>query len=303
MEFIKYPKIHRLGKEETEGILEGDCIIQEKIDGANVSIYWDDSNDGLRILKLASRNRELRDDESFNGFRDYVLNDKGIMGLLKDYPKCRLYGEWLVRHTISYNEMAYRQFYLFDITDSEGNFTSQSRVGEMAIIYHINYPQVFARLPNPTQDQIQEYVGRSSLGPNGEGVVIKNLDFRNKFGDLCYAKIVTENFKEKNSVIFGGNNKLCDSYWEMYIVNKYATVARVQKIMNKIQPEIDEPIGLKHTSRVASSAYHDLITEEIWEIQGKVQSVDFGKLKRIALTKLTQVYKDIINNEMSVAYA
>jgi len=30
--FKKYPKIHRLGKEETEGILEGTCYIQEKID-------------------------------------------------------------------------------------------------------------------------------------------------------------------------------------------------------------------------------------------------------------------------------
>jgi hypothetical protein len=303
MEFIKYPKIHRLGKEETEGILVGSCVIQEKIDGANVSIYWDDSSEGFSVIKLASRNRELRDDESFNGFRDYVLNHKGIRHLLKDHPGYRLYGEWLVRHTISYNEMAYKQFYLFDIVDESGAYLTPQQVIGLADYYQIETPGLFAHLTNPTQDQIQEYVGRSSLGPNGEGVVIKNLDFRNKFGDLCYAKIVIESFKEKNSIIFGGNNKHSDSYWEMYIVNKYATVARVQKIMNKIQPEIDEPIGLKHTSRVTASAYHDLITEEIWEIQGKVQSVDFGKLKRIALTKLTQVYKDILNNEMSVAYA
>lgn len=37
--FIKYPKIHRLGKEETEGILNALCYIQEKIDGANTSIW------------------------------------------------------------------------------------------------------------------------------------------------------------------------------------------------------------------------------------------------------------------------
>ena len=41
MTFKKYPKIHRLGKEETEGILDGVCYIEEKLDGANASIWID----------------------------------------------------------------------------------------------------------------------------------------------------------------------------------------------------------------------------------------------------------------------
>ena len=32
--FRSYGKIHRLGKEETEGILQGFCHVQEKVDGA-----------------------------------------------------------------------------------------------------------------------------------------------------------------------------------------------------------------------------------------------------------------------------
>lgn len=37
-DFKPYFKIHRLGKEETEGILIGECHVEEKIDGANTSI-------------------------------------------------------------------------------------------------------------------------------------------------------------------------------------------------------------------------------------------------------------------------
>lgn len=46
MEFKTYPKIHRLGKEETDGMLDAlekddIIVVQEKIDGANTSIWLD----------------------------------------------------------------------------------------------------------------------------------------------------------------------------------------------------------------------------------------------------------------------
>ena len=40
--FKKYRKIHRLGAEENEGILVGKVMIQEKIDGANTSIWLEE---------------------------------------------------------------------------------------------------------------------------------------------------------------------------------------------------------------------------------------------------------------------
>jgi len=297
--FKRYPKIHRLGKEETEGILNGRCLIQEKIDGANVQIW----NDGGRIC-YGSRNQEYT--EGFNGFVDYVKDHRGINNLLSKFPHLRLYGEWLVRHTISYDETKYKQFYLFDITDKkEGDeveiFLEQKDVEAIACVNGINYPHNFGEFENPTQEQLQKFVGQSKLGPKGEGVVIKNLEHRDAFGNHCHAKIVTESFKEDNNVIFGGNNKFSDTYWEIYIVNKYMTLSRVQKVMNKIQPMIDEKLDLKHTARVASSAYHDLLTEEVWEFSKKVGIVDFKILSRVACKKSQQIYKDILNNNISVA--
>jgi hypothetical protein len=86
--FIPYPKIHRLGKEETEGILDREVFVQEKIDGANTSIWMENGE-----LKMGSRTRELTD--GFNGFCEYVRNHQGIKDFFERYPTNRMYGEWL----------------------------------------------------------------------------------------------------------------------------------------------------------------------------------------------------------------
>lgn len=283
-----------------EGILDGVCHVEEKLDGANASIWIDKRGE----ITCGSRNRELT--EGFNGFVDFVKTDPAINNLMKSHPNWRLYGEWLVRHTIQYNETVYKKFYLYDITtvkdgEEPEEFFSRERVREIGEDYGIPMPQHFGSFENPTEEQLKAYLGVTNLGEKGEGIVIKNETFRDKFGNHNYAKMVTEEFKENNAVTFGGNNKHSDTYWEMYIVNKYMTLPRVQKIMHKIQPEIEERLDLKHIPRVANTAYHDMITEEIWEIANKVESVDFNSLKRCATKKAIQIYKDILSGSTSVA--
>ena len=73
-----YGKIHRYGKEEVEGILEGTVVVQEKVDGANAQIWMEDGE-----IKVGSRNRELKPDEGFNGFRQYVEKHEGIRSYLE----------------------------------------------------------------------------------------------------------------------------------------------------------------------------------------------------------------------------
>lgn len=301
--FKRYPKIHRLGKEETEGILEGEVHIEEKIDGANVSIWIDNGE-----IQCGTRNNHIT--EGFNGFVDYVRNDKSFKALFAELPDVRLYGEWLVRHTIAYKETNYKQFYLFDITsrhpdgwdpEAQECFWEKSKVHTIAEYYGLKTPAYHGSIMNPTEQQLQQWVGHSTLGDKGEGVVLKNHSFRDKFGNHNYAKIVTESFKEDNGITFGGNNKHSDTYWELYVVNKYMTLARIEKIMNKLQPIIDKKLDLEHIPRISNTAYHDMLTEEIWEIAGKVQALDFNILKRVAMKKAVQIYKDVLTGDISVA--
>lgn len=300
--FIKYPKIHRLGKEETEGILLGKCYIQEKIDGANTSIWMEDGQ-----IKCASRNNELSG--GFNGFVEYVSNHSGIKSLFESNPSYRLYGEWLVRHTIGYNETSYNHFYLFDVFIDggyegdrvTGTFLDIDSVNALAEQYGIRRPQLFDTIENPSEEYLKSLAGKSDLGEKGEGVVIKNLDFKNKFGVCEYAKIVTQTFKEDNAITFGGNNKHSDTYWEMYVVNKYMTLPRIKKIMHKLEPVIDERLDMKHIPRITHTAYHDMLTEEIWEIAKKAHAINFKSLQSLSMRKARQIYVDVLNNSISVA--
>jgi hypothetical protein len=106
---------------------------------------------------------------------------------------------------------------------------------------------------------------------------------------------------EDNGIVFGGNNKYSECYWEQFISNKYIDVARVTKIMNKIQPELNEKLDMKHIPRIIGTVYHDVITEEAWDIASKAQHVDYYTLKRICGKKIKQVYTDILTGQISVA--
>lgn len=293
MNFVKYPKIHRLGKEEVEGILEGMCVVQEKVDGANTQIWFEDG-----FIRLGSRSKQIT--EGFNGFVDYVMTNEPIKNILADHPDWRLFGEWLVRHTLAYRETSYRTWYMFDIMLPDGKFMEHWEVSRMSQKYGIPMPQIFDTVNKPKVEDIKKFVGQTCLGDKGEGVVIKNLGFLNSFGECCYAKIVTEEFKEDNAVAFGGNNKHSDTYHEVYVINKYMTLSRVKKIMDKIQPTIDKRLDMEHIPRICNTAYHDMLSEEIWSITKDVPKLDLKVLQRIAFKKAKQIYVDILNDDINI---
>jgi len=324
--FIKYPKIKRLGHEDTDGILFGSVTVEEKIDGANTSIWLEDGE-----VKCGSRTRVL--EEGFNGFVDFVRSNEKVRQFLLENPKLRLYGEWLVRHTIAYNETAYRQFYLFDVLEQpdellescsekidsqmkkreieeqrsrdivrQCEWFDEDQVRQVAEKCDLRTPELFDRLNDPSLEDLQEYAGKTVLGQKGEGVVIRNNEFVNKWGDRVCAKIVTQEFKEDNGIVFGGNNKHSETYKEMKMVNNFMTLARVQKIMNKLQPHIDKRLDKEHTSRIINTAYRDMFEEELWEFVKKNKEINFTHLQNLACKKAARIYHDILDNHLSVAY-
>ena len=93
--------------------------------------------------------------------------------------------------------------------------------------------------------------------------------------------------------------KFVDSY---NICNKYITLPRVQKIMQKLSSEIGD-LDKKDTPRVLQTVYHDMLSEEIWAISKKAKTVDFDTLKRVCNKKTRQIFHDILNNSLSIADA
>lgn len=302
MEFKKYPKIQALHKEECDGILSGTCYIQEKVDGANASIWLGDDSE----IHYGSRSRDLYlDNDNFNGFGTWIEeNREKLVNFFNEYPQYRLYGEWLVRHTIGYNELSYKKFYLFDIENEDGEMMPINVVHTLADKFSIPKVELFAVIGNPTLEDIKAHAGKSTLGSKGEGVVVKNFSFVNKFGDPQHGKYVTQEFKEDNAVIFGGNNKSSETYNEMYYVNQFMNLARVTKIFHKLESS-EGRLDMKHIPQIMGMCYHDLITEEAWVIAKEMAKshkfFDFKAFQDLCNKKSKSIFIELLTGDVSVA--
>lgn len=297
-----YKKIRALWNVENEWILNGTVIVQEKIDGANLSIWYDE------WIYVWSRNKTVWTPTQRTWFRwatDYANDHPWIRNLMfqlyLDYPwaELRLYWEWLVKHTIwSYNPEAYNHFYLFDI-EIDGVLLNAELVSSLAKEFWIKTPKIFWIFENPTDEEVRQFVGASDIWPVWEWVVIKNENYVNKFWDKVYAKIVWDKFKEENMVTFWGMQKGDN---EMKIVLKYCTNGRVRKIIHKIEQNDDKDIHMNDISKIIWFTQRDIITEEAWNIS-KIWTIDFKRLKGLLWKRTVKIAISIINNEpVSVAF-
>ena len=73
----------------------------------------------------------------------------------------------------------------------------------------------------------------------GEGIVIKNYDFENKFGHTIWAKLITNQFKEKHVKEMGACHKKFKAMTEQKIIDKYVDKHLVDKIYAKIVNECE----------------------------------------------------------------
>jgi len=300
MNFKEYGKIYWLINSddsfrcETDWILKGKCIIQEKIDGANLSVWrkeWE--------TRVWSRKQDVSDG-SFRWAVEYVRTHKWIQALLDTLEweetahNVRLYWEWLVPHTITnYTPTSYNHFYLFDIEINEER-VSLRQVEKIAKEYDICFPKIFAELDNPSVEDVNKFVWQSEIWPIWEWVVIKNEHFVNQWGHKCYAKIVWEKFKEDNAIVFGNHQK---GDTEMKLNLKWNTVGRVRKIINKIEQQTDRDICKKDIKQIIGRTQNDIITEEAWAIS-KEGTVNFKRLKGLMWKRTALIAIDIIDGNI-----
>lgn len=208
MEYKSYQHIEKLGSSEVEGILNGTCYLTYKIDGTNGCIYLSDDE---KELKFGSRKRELSLLNDNADFMMIISSSKGnpnstydnIFAYLKKHPNYIIYGEWLVPHTIRrYNLDAWKKFYIFDVFDKEtlSYINYDIWTNELKDYKGIDIIPLIEKIDNPSIDDLKallndtgKYLLTSGLG---EGIVIKNYDYVNKYGRRTWAKILTEDFLE-----------------------------------------------------------------------------------------------------------
>lgn len=276
MEFKKYQHIERLGTTEVQNIELGKVYVFPKIDGTN-STVWLDENE----LQAGSRKRHLTLDSDNAGFFAWAKEQPNLLAYLQENPTHRLFGEWLVPHSLkTYRENAWRNFYVFDVAidKDESEITHD---GDDKLIYlpydeykpllekfGINYIPAICSITNASYEQLVNQLIKNVFliedGKGvGEGIVIKNYEFRNKYGRQTFAKIVTSEFKEKHLKEMGESEIKGKKKVEEEIAKKYVTTALCEKVKAKIELDSDG-FSSKHIPRLLNSVFYDVIKEESW---------------------------------------
>lgn len=296
MSFIKYQHLERYGNTEVEGIEVGTVYVFPKIDGTNGSV-WVDEN-GAQCC--GSRNRELAIDNDNAGFMNAMVQDEAVKRYVFANPSHILYGEWLVPHTLkTYSDDAWRRFYVFDVFDrSKERLLSYDEYSGAAIAAGLNVIPPIAIIKNGDITHFTECLAKANYlvkdgAGQGEGVVLKNYDYKNRYGRQTWAKIVSNEFKAKHHLEMGAPVVGCEIVEEK-IVAKYVTQALVDKVHAKIVNEMDG-WSSKYIPRLLHTVYYDLVTEETWNFVKEFKSpkIDFKVLSHYTTARIKELRKEL----------
>ena len=303
MEFRKYQHIERFGTDEVENINIGKCYIFPKIDGTNSSCWLNADGE----LRCGSRNRELTLEKDNAGFYAAMIKNENVINYLKTHPNHRIFGEWLVPHTLkTYRPDAWRKFYVFDVAIDNDElergleYIPYDIYAPMLEEFGIEYIAPLRIVKNGDYEyfihclEVNDYLIEDGKGV-GEGIVIKNYDFYNRYGRQTWAKIVRAEFKEKNRRVMGApeTEKIM---FEEKIADQYVTEALVHKEYDKIRVECNG-WSSKYIPRLLNTVFHVFIEEEMWHIlkEYKNPTINFKTLNTFVIGKIKRVMPELFN--------
>lgn len=292
-QFEKYQHLERFGTTEVQNIELGTVYIFPKIDGTNASLW----HDGIQMC-AGSRNRQLSLDNDNGGFLNWSLQQDNLIEFFDQNRFIRLYGEWLIPHSLkTYRKDAWRKFYVFDVM-IDGEYIAFDNYYKLLDEYGIDWIPPLAKVNHCTYEKLIEYMnGNNYLIEDGkgagEGIVIKNYDFKNRFGRTVWAKIVTSEFREKHIKEMGASYVNMKPPVEQLIADEFVTEALVEKVYSKIENE--SGFTSRQIPQLLNTVFYDLVREDSWTFikKHKNPTVNFGMLQSITFKKVKEIKAEL----------
>lgn len=301
MKFKQYQHLERFGTTEVQEIQLGKMHVFPKIDGTNASVWMDNGK-----IQAGSRKRHLSLDKDNAGFLEWVLTQSNLVEYLEANPTHRLFGEWLVPHSLkTYREDAWRRFYVFDVAvdktedeilhqqDSELVYLGYDEYEPLLRSHNIEYIPPICTIKNASYEQIinqlikNVYLIEDGKG-TGEGIVLKNYAYRNKYNRQTWAKIVTSEFKEKHAKEMGASELEGKKMVEVEITEKYVTAALCEKVYAKIENE--SGFTSKQIPQLLNVVFYDIVKEEAWNFvkEHRNPTINFKTLQHFVFAKVKE---------------
>lgn len=295
-EFTKYQHVERVTHQECEGLLEGLCYVFPKIDGTNASVWINEGS-----LCSGSRNRELSEESDNAGFHKWIISKLDqFLPLFVSHENYILYGEWLVPHSLkTYRDEAWRDFYVFDVLDTfTGLMLPYEAYKDLLEEHKINYIPPLAKIKDPNSENLLQLLERSGEflikdgHGKGEGIVVKNYDFVNKYGRQVWGKMVTNEFKEVHTKTMGAPEINSTLLVEEQIVRDHLTEEFIKKEQAKIVSASSvEFFDNSMIGETLGRVWYEFIREETWNWvkEHKGPKVNFRLLQNLVFKKTKEV--------------
>lgn len=281
MNINSYPSIFTTGHASVISLFDDEVIIQEKVDGSQISFGVLDGE-----LKIRSKNVEIFIGAPEGLFSLAIENIQKIQHLLT--PNWIYRGEYLFRpkhNTLEYSRTPINNIVIFDINNSLENYVSREILEEECKkIGFEPIPELFRGKITSSTDLTNFLEKESFLGNQKiEGIVIKQSIVKYYGSDkkALIAKFVREDFKEVNDISFKQANPGASDILE-YLASKYNNEARWKKAAQRLRDSslltmTAKDIGplLKEVPKDIEKECKDEILEHLWKwawprISGKI---------------------------------
>lgn len=294
----KYQHVSRITNDEVDGLLDGEVIVQNKIDGANFNVAWTEERGHIIASRNSAKSLGGKPETGFRGAVEYCLNHTGIMILSKQFI---LRGEWLVRHSINYPKDSMHHFYVFDMQRyKDHSYVHPDEYIPLLTQYGIRYIPILARLTNPSIEELTKLVeGPDEFGADQkEGIVVKRYDFVNKYKRVQWGKIIHPSFEIKNKLTFKPRN--ADDI-TIKFASETVTQHLVLKTIAKVKLEDSNGnINIKQMPHILGLVWYDVFHENLWDFvrDRKVSTFDFYDAKKLVYQATREIVVAYFNGTL-----
>lgn len=287
-----YPKIWHIGGPEVRDTLfKGGVEITEKIDGSQIGFGLD--SEGKLVIRSKGafiyKDGYIREpDKLFKAAVKYIISIKD-----KLHPKTAYYGEVVStnkHNTLTYRSVPRNHIVIYGIC-ADGHWCDDHEIltNTADLLGFDSVPLIFSGVIT-SKAQIDEFMNQESYygGTKIEGIVIKNYNqsAMSAFSSACFAKLVSEAFKEQNNTNWSGKtSKIEDFYASFTNKNRWEKVIQHLRDDGKLT-ESPKDIGLLIETIIA-----DFETEEKENVKEQLYKVYIRKIKQFVTKGFPEYYK------------
>lgn len=290
MSINSYPSIYALGHNAIEDILDGDVVVEEKVDGSQFSFSVVNGE-----LLCRSKGQQIVVGAEEKMFSRAVATALELKPLLTEgwVYRCE-YLQKPKHNTLAYKRTPDKHLILFDVMIGEEEYLFPARKHEEAKRIGLEVVPVLYRGFVRSLDMVKELLHTPSiLGGKIEGVVIKNYHVFTKEKKIAIAKFVSDDFKEQHATEWKKSNPTQSDIVQK-IIDTYRHEGRWSKAVQHLRDNGTLEESPRDIAGLIKEVPADVQKECEDEIKGILWAHFWPQIKRGITAGLPEWYKTVL---------